>query len=169
MTRLTARSRPQAPRRIGVLRERASGGHSLLELLVIMGVLSILTGTAFLGYRSNRLQINNAQRIVVGSLRGARASAISKSVHFTVEFAASDRLLVQRMVYDDSGWHVDATSVRTVPLPAPAYFYSSTVGSKVEFDSRGIAVNLTAPRSIELRDSFGVSKSIQAWPSGEIQ
>lgn len=170
MTPSAARSRPLAPRRrIGFVREAASRGYSLLELLVTMAVLAILTGTAFLGYRSNRLQINNAQRLVMGTLRGARASAISKSVHFTVEFAASDRLLVQRMVHDDSGWHVDATSVRTVPIPAPAYVSSTAVGTRVEFDSRGVAVNLSAPQQIELRDSFGVSKSFQAWPSGEIQ
>ena len=170
MTPSAARSRPLAPpRHGGSVQESASGGYSLLELLVTMGVLAILTGTAFLGYRSNRLQINNAQRLVIGTLRGARASAISKSVHFTVKFAASDRLLVQRMVRDDGGWQVDPASVRTVPIPAPAYVSSTAVGTRVEFDSRGIAINLSAPQQIELRDSFGVSKSVQAWPSGEIQ
>ena len=170
MTPCAARSRPLAPPwHTGSVRECASSGYSLIELLVTMAVLSILTGTAFLGYRSNRLQSNNAQHLVMGILRGARASAISKSVHFTVEFTASDHLLVQRMVHDNTGWHVDSTSVRTVPIPAPAYLASPAVGTHVEFDSRGLAVNLSAPQQIELRDSFGVSKSLQAWPSGEIQ
>ena len=170
MTPSAARSRFLAPpRHIASVRQSASRGYSLLELLVTMGVLAILTGTAFLGYRSNRLQINNAQRLVMGTLRGARANAISKSVHFAVNFAASDHLLVQRMVYDGSAWQVDPANVRTVAIPSPAYLASTAVGTRVEFDSRGVAVNLSVPQPIELRDSFGVSKSVQAWPSGEIQ
>ena len=164
-----ARSPLTPARHTGSVRQSALHGYSLIELLVAMAVLAILTGTAFLGYRSNRLQINNAQRLVIGALRGARASAISKSVHFAVEFAAGDRLLVQRMVRDDSGWHVDPANVRTVPIPAPAYVSSTAVGARVEFDSRGVAVNLSTPQQIELRDSFGVSRWLQAWPSGEIQ
>jgi len=41
------------------------------------------------GHRSNRLQINTAYRLVLGTLRNARASTISKSVHCAVEFATT--------------------------------------------------------------------------------
>ena len=133
-----------------------------------MSILTILTAAALPGHRSNRLQINTAHRLVMGTLRNARASAISKSVHFAVEFATTDTLLLQRMVQDSTGWQVDSTRVLTVPLPAPAYVMSSAVGTRVEFDSRGVAVNLLAPLQIDLSDPFGASKSLQAWPSGQI-
>lgn len=114
------------------------------------------------------MQINAAYRLVIAQLRGARSNAITRSTHFTVAFPTADRLVVERMQQVGGVWIVDSGDVRTITLPSATQLASSVVGTSVEYNSRGVAVNLAAPRQIDVVDAFGVTKSLQAWPSGQV-
>lgn len=147
----------------------AGHGHTLIEVLVTLGLVGIAAAVALPRFDARRLRIDAAQRLVIANLRLARASAITTSVHFAVEFAAAAQIQVERMSKDSAGrWQVDPASVQTIPLPASTHFAAGVLGNRIEFNSRGMAVNLTAPQQVAIVDDFGVSKSLQAWPSGQV-
>lgn len=151
-----------------IRRQRSSPGYTLIEVLVGMAVFGVLISTALPHYHADRLQLGAAQWQVLAVLRDARALAISHNLHFAVRVAAADRLVVQRLRQVGTAWEPDGDPLRTLRLPSPASVASDDVGARVEFNGRGVAVNLTTPRRIGLQDSFGAAKALEVWPSGEI-
>jgi len=147
---------------------RSAGGFSLVELLVTISIFGILVKVAVPHLDRGRMQITTAQRLVIAQLRLARANAISKSVHFRVEFPARTQIKVERMLLVGGAWQIDVNNIQTVTLPTPVQLASTIVGSNVEFNTRGLAGNLVQPLQINMTDSFGVTKSLQAWPSGQV-
>lgn len=148
-----------------------SAGYTLIETVVIVALLGVLAAIAIPRFSRQRIQIVNAQRMAIASLRLARTNAISKSVHFQVAFPDSNHLRVSRMVESPEGsgnWQVDTSSVQASALPAPTSFASAIVGTSIEFNSRGYVVNLNAPLRVDAQDTFGATKSLQVWPSGQI-
>ncbi len=146
----------------------APEGFTVIELLIAMSMLGIVAAIALPQYRAAQVQIKAAQQLVIATLRGARASALTKSVHFAVEFASSRQLVVERLQEVDTVWQVDTSDVHSIPLPPVTQFADTVVGTRVEFNSHGEAVNLTGPQQIDLFDSFGATTSVQAWPSGQV-
>ena len=147
------------------------GGYTLIDLTMTVALLGVLIAIAIPHANQQRVQIINTQRLAIASLRLARANAISKNVHFQVAFPDSRQIRVSRMVENPVGsgtWQVDTTSVQTTPLPAPTSFPSRLIGTSIEFNSRGFVVNLNVPLRIDAQDTFGVTKSLQVWPSGQI-
>jgi Tfp pilus assembly protein FimT len=140
----------------------------MIELLVVLTVAGILAAIAMPRFRVGRMQINVAQRLVIANLRIARANAITRGVHYRVEFISVSQLKLEAMKLVGGAWVIDTSKVQTVPLPAPAQLASAAVGTNVEFNTRGFAVNLTQPQQINVTDTFGVTKSLQAWPSGQV-
>lgn len=147
-------------------------GHTAIELITTVTVFGIVAGTAIPHFKPKQLYIINAQRLVIANLRVARTNAISKCLHFQVSFPTAGQLRVSRMMESpaDSGtWVVDDTvTPLTVPLPSGTTVKTATVGTNVEFNSRGIAVNLSAVRQIDVQDTFSATKSLQVWPSGQV-
>jgi prepilin-type N-terminal cleavage/methylation domain-containing protein len=153
-------------------------GFSLIEIIVAMAIFAIVAAVAIPHFDARRVQINAAQRLVLANLRLARAKAITKSLHYRVDFTSANQILVEAMVQDINGnWTVDDRNVQTVPLPGSTHFPSGSecaspcqpvIGTNIEFNSRGIVVNLAAPQQITLMDDFGKSKALQAWPSGQV-
>jgi prepilin-type N-terminal cleavage/methylation domain-containing protein len=145
-------------------------GYTLMELMVTFSVFATLAAIAVPHIDSRRLRINSAQRLVIAKLRMARASAITKSLHYKVEFPDTTHLRSERMTQDVNGvWQIDSASIQTVPLPSLASFATSVVGTTVEFNSRGTVVNLATPLQITLTDTYNSSIVVQAWPSGQVQ
>jgi prepilin-type N-terminal cleavage/methylation domain-containing protein len=145
-----------------------NAGYTLMEVLVVLAVMGILGRIAVPQLRAQRMQLGVAQRLVVAQLRLARTNAITKGVHFRIEFSQPAQLSVQRMQLVSGVWQVDTSSVQTITLPQVTQVSPSVVGTRVEFNTRGFAVNLTQARQIDLTDTFGATKSLQAWPSGQV-
>ena len=112
------------------------------------------------------------QRLLIANLRLARTNAISKSVHFKVSFPSATQVQVARLKESPAGsgiWLADTASpAQTITLPASTSVKSTVVGTSVEFNSRGLAVRLTGPWQVDAQDAFGVTKSVQVWPSGQV-
>ena len=149
-------------------RRQASPGYTLIEVLVGMAVFGVLISTALPRYHADRLQLGAAQMQTLAMLRDARSLAVSRNLHFAVKIAAADRIVVQRLRQVGTAWESDGDPLQTLQLRAPASVAQGLVGTRVEFNGRGVAVNLTTPQRIDLQDTFGASKSVQVWPSGEI-
>ena len=153
-------------------------GYSLVEVIVAMGIFAIVARIAIPHFDARRMRITAAQQLVASNLRLARAKAITKSVHYRVDFTNANQLQVAPMVQDGTGvWSIDSTKTQTVALPANTHFATGSqcvspcqaiVGTNIEFNSRGISTNLTALEQITLIDDFGVYRALQAWPSGQI-
>lgn len=151
-----------------VRRQQSSPGYTLIEVLVTMSVFGILVGTALPHYHADRLHLGAAHQQLVAVLRDARGLAVSHNLHYAVEVAAADQIVVQRLRQVGTAWESDGAPLRTLRLLAPTSVASDLVGVRVEFNGRGVAVNLATPQRIDLQDSFGASKSLRVWPSGEI-
>ncbi|MFN8624441.1 MAG: prepilin-type N-terminal cleavage/methylation domain-containing protein [Candidatus Binatia bacterium] len=159
--------RPDAHARPAAGAER-NAGYTLLEVLTALTLMAVLGAIAVPEYRAQRLQLGAAQRLVIAQLRLARTSAITTGVHFKIEFPQTTQLQVERMQLVSGVWESDASKVRTITLPAVTRVESSVVGTGIEFDTRGQVVNLTQPQQIDLTDAFGAAKSLQVWPSGQV-
>ncbi|MBI4515895.1 MAG: prepilin-type N-terminal cleavage/methylation domain-containing protein [Deltaproteobacteria bacterium] len=149
-------------------------GYTLIEILVTMSVMAVMAAIALPHFDSRRLEINNAQRLLIANLRQARFNAISKSIHFQVSFPQNDHVVVSRMKENPAGsgtWEVDTTeptNVQTTSLPAGTTVKSAAVGTTIEFNSRGIVLNMNTAKQVDVQDTFGVTRSLQVWPSGQV-
>jgi len=151
-----------------IWRQQSSPGYTLIEVLVAMSVFGVLVGTALPHYHANRLQLGAAHQQLVAALRDARGLAVSHNLHFAVEVTGADQIVVQRLRQVGTAWESDGAPLRTLRLQSPSSVAPGMVGVRVEFNGRGAAVNLATPQRIDLRDTFGATKSLQIWPSGEI-
>ncbi len=69
-------------------RARDQAGFSLIELVVVVGLASLVLGILVLGVRraSDAFQLRRAASLVTSELRRAHAAAVSAGVDYTVEF-----------------------------------------------------------------------------------
>lgn len=175
---MVAMGTPKLLDKRAVRRITSARGYSLVEVIVAMALFGVLARIAVPHFDTRKMQINASQRMVIASLRMARAKAITKSVHFRIDFLSATQVRVAQMVQDNAGvWNIDSTKTTTTTLPASTRFASGTqcispcqaiIGTNIEFNSRGISTNLAAVEQITLIDDFGKSKALQAWPSGQI-
>ena len=85
-------------------------GYSLVEVIVAMGIFAVVARIAIPHFDARRMRINTAQQLVASSLRLARAKAITKSVHYRVDFTNANQLQVAPMIQDVNGnWSIDDT------------------------------------------------------------
>jgi len=147
---------------------RPTGGYTLIEVIVALGILAVVTAIAMPHFDSRRLQITSAQRQVMAQLRWARSAAMTRGMHYAVEFPTATQIRVERMQLVGGVWQVDPAATQTVPLPPVTQIAPTSIGTTVEFNTRGMAVNLTQPQQITLSDTFGNSRAVQAWPSGQV-
>jgi prepilin-type N-terminal cleavage/methylation domain-containing protein len=149
-----------------IFRIRA-GGFSLLELVVAMGVLTIVAATGVSLLRRTGHDQNAAASAVVANLRLARGSAIAHGVHYRVRITAASAYALERMRLQAGSWVLDTTE-RSTALPLTLAFDNS-VGSAFEFDSRGRVVQLSSTATVTVRNTRNNAlRVLSIWPSGQI-
>jgi prepilin-type N-terminal cleavage/methylation domain-containing protein len=143
-------------------------GYSLIEVIVAMAVIGVLARTAITSFNPKSMQLETAQLQVIAQLRLARMSAISQDTHYSVTLTTANEIKVFAMTYDGTTWQAKSTPAKTITLPSATSFKTSSAGSTFEFNSRGITIGLNAVKQIDLTDVFNATKSLQVWPSGQI-
>lgn len=141
----------------------------MVEVVFLVAILGILAASAMPNLNPKRMQINAAERLVVANLRLARTNAITRSVRYQVRFPSTTQMRVERLKEIAGVWSVDPADVKVIELPSAVRVASENVGDSFEFNTRGFAVNLTEPRQIDFADTYGVTRSLVAWPSGQVQ
>ncbi len=138
----------------------------MIELVVTLSIFGIMAATAMPMWKSSQTNILTARRMVSATLRLARTNAITKSVHYQVAFPDAGHVSISAMTLNGGNWVVDTTKVQTRPLPSGTQ--PSLLGTKVEFNTRGMVANSSTLTQITVTDSFSKTKSLQVWPSGQI-
>lgn len=143
-------------------------GFSAIDMLIAISIFGVLAANAVSDINSPRLQIATSQLQVVGQLRMARMKAITTVSHFSVSFTSATQLKVYPMTYNGTVWQLASTPISTVTLPSAVTFPAAVVGTRIEFNSRGMVANSSAVTQVDLKDTFNQTRSLQAWPSGQV-
>ncbi|MFI5397272.1 MAG: Tfp pilus assembly protein FimT/FimU [Candidatus Binatia bacterium] len=146
-------------------------GYSLPEMMVTLSIIGIVTAIAVPRWNAGRMNILAARRMVIANLRLARANAITKSLHYRVSFPDAGHVSLSGMLQSPAGsgtWVVDTTKVQTSALPACTQVPAAALSITVEFNTRGMVVSASTMTQISLTDSFSSTKSLQVWPSGQV-
>jgi len=165
--------------RLGRMRNRSRGqsGTSLPEVMVTLGIITVLMGAGVLSLDRDYLDLDTARQTLVNELRMARMQATLKGVRFRFTIDGNT-YRIERLVdtEGDGNWQVDnAYSPKVVSLPA-GYAVSSTAtvgpATKAEFDGRGLLVaqpdGSVGVISIVISDDDGRQKVVKLWPSGQV-
>jgi len=150
--------------------------------MVTLAIFFAVAKIAISYFEPKRMQILAAQRLLIANLRVARANAITRSVHFQVALQSASQIKVSQMQETPTGsgnWQVGTTNVQTITLPSVTSIKSTEVGTTVEFGTRGWACfatssttctvgTVTSPVQIDAQDTFGQTKSLQVWSSGQV-
>lgn len=144
-------------------------GFTLIELLVVVGLMAIVAAIAVPSLGRRPLDAATAQQLVLSNLRLARANAVTRGVHYEVAFQ-SNALTISRMAMNtaDGSWEADESTARTVALPRSVNVAGDAVDARVEFNTRGIAVNLDEVLAVELHAATGQQRRVEVWPSGQV-
>lgn len=141
-------------------------GYSLIEMLVAMAVFSILAAAALPHLNTQRQDLNSITKQTIGDYRWARTRSITSGVHHALAWTSTG-YQVQRLKQNADGtWSLDRV-VKTVSLPSTVSHSGSP--STIEFNTRGLVVgNGTIPMPSQTLASFGGSRGIAIWPSGQV-
>lgn len=148
---------------------RFDAGISLLELIVVCGMLGLILGMAISRLDADSYGIDAAANGLAANLRLSRSQAIGSGYHYRVNVAAGS-YSINRMLPPVGGgaWTVDgATPTRTVTMPTGVAV--SLGAGAYEFDTRGTTVGANALATVRLHDSArNRDVDVSVWPSGQV-
>ena len=142
-------------------------GFTLVEMMIIIGILAILSGIAGLSYFSMRptLMLNGATRQIQGDLMAARMKAVSENNDYKIFFLNDHVYTI--LDDDDNDGTADAgewSNSKDIQNEYPDVTFSST-GDPV-LSPKGTADSLI---TITLTNINGTSKSVSIAISGRVK
>lgn len=147
-------------------------GMSLIELLVVIGILGLVVAVTLPGLKSSALDLSTATQNLVGDLRIARANAASHSAHYRVTISSESYTIQRLQDNDGDGVWQPTGSPQSVDLRDGISLNVESGDGVVEFNTRGLVESDNAGPEIEritLTDSRdGKTKQVEVWPSGQV-
>lgn len=144
-------------------------GLSVIELLVAMGLMTIILAIAVPRSPKGAFALFQAHQQVLGDLRLARAHAMTRGDHFQFKVTGGNTYEEYRMKFDGASWIPAAVPVRSAKLPAGVEFDAASVGATFEFDTRGLLTPPDTARTIVLSDTkTGHAENATVWASGQV-
>ena len=145
---------------------RNDSGFSLFEIIIVVALLSVLTGIAGIGYLNLRpsLRLSGAARKVAGDLMAARMKAVSQNNEFKVFFLNNREYKI--LDDDDNDGVADGgelAAIKDIQDNYPGVVVAST--SDPTFSSKGTVDGVS---TITLTNPSG-SKSIAVAITGRIK
>ncbi len=143
-----------------------SAGFSLIELLVVMGIIAAMAAVALpaISQYVRNYQIRGATQQVVGELQAARNKAITKNVNLGVVFITRSATTYQWAIEDDQTG-VGASRSTTRPTLNPAFLGNAQTGAGA--DVAQVSPVFTLPPRIQFDTTCPApAPTGGAWKSG---
>ena len=150
-------------------------GMSMIELIVVMGIISAALAVALPRFNQAALNLSVAEQTLVANIRLARAQATTRGARFKVTLASNSYSIQRLQDDDDDGvWDPDsAFPAQDVELP-DGITLTMDGASELEFTTRGLLADLPdgTPASIveiAMHDAHkNETREMEIWPSGQI-
>ena len=149
-----------------------NSGFSIIELLTVVGIISLLAGFAVSRLNQGFASIDSVASELKGNLRLARAKAIADGYHYRIQLTSSSAYSLCRLlppVSPATTWTAVDTSqpVRNVTLPSNVLFNNIGYPLTYEFDSRGNMISSNVLITLILSQP-GRTLNVYLFPSGQI-
>jgi prepilin-type N-terminal cleavage/methylation domain-containing protein len=143
-------------------------GFSAVELLAGVAVLSLVAAFAMPRLYGSDFALFQAHEQLLADLRNTRADALISGDHFRLDVTGERTWRTYRMSLDGDEWTALPDPTRNRVLPEGLRI-SSGVGSKLEFNTRGLLVAADAATTLEITDGrTGFTRRVRVWPSGQV-
>ncbi len=157
--------------------KRGQAGFSLMELIVVIGLVGSMLAIAAPAANRKAMSLPQASEELQSNFRLARANSMRHGAHFRVTITGAKTYTIQRMQDADGDgiWAVDSTyPTQTVTLSPAVSIGSAALNKRIEFNQRGllhstIAGEIPAVVYVPLTLTGGSTKTIEVWPSGQVQ
>lgn len=154
-------------------------GTSLPELIVTVGIISVVLGGSVLGLNRTYLDLGSAAQDFMNDVRETRMKAVTRGSHYKISWSSGAYTIRKLQDNDGNGiWATDDTVVAEVhSLTAGVTMTTLSGPTTVEFDTRGVLVKpttgtltVTKVKMVEVQASNRGAgpKTIEIWPSGQI-
>jgi prepilin-type N-terminal cleavage/methylation domain-containing protein len=153
-------------------RLKSSSGFSILELLTVIGLISILSALTVSRLNQGFATIDGAASELRGNLRLARLKAVAEGYHYRIQLTSSSVYQLSRLLPPTppaTAWTAVDNSqiVRTVTLPSNVFFNNIGYPLTYEFDSRGTMISSNALITLILSQP-GRTLNVFLFPSGQV-
>ena len=156
---------------------RGQFGFTVIELIVVLGIIGAMLVIAVPATNRKAMSLPLASEELQGNLRLARANASRHGAHFRLTITGAQTYTIQRMQDPDGDgiWTADSTyPTQTSTLSPSVSIGSGAIGQKIEFNTRGLLHSTVAGvvptvMYIPLTMTGGSTKTIEVWPSGQVQ
>jgi hypothetical protein len=149
-------------------RHKSDRGLTIMELVVALGLFSLLLGVATPRLRADAYALWTAQQQLLADLRVTRADALTKGDHFRLDVTGPNAYLEYRLQLVGEIWVPNGEPRLTRVLPSGVTFVSG-VGSQFEFNTRGLLVDVDTATTLSLAEaSTSHVRDVTVWPSGQV-